>query len=55
MTMKLFRVKNPALEKIRKMWYNCVRLLGESKNENFSNYTKYKFGAIRSEAHPGKG
>ena len=55
MILKLFRVKNPALEKIRKMWYNCVRLLGESKNENFSNYTKYKFGAIGSEAHPGKG
>ena len=55
MTMKLFRVKIPALEKNRKMWYNCVRLLGESKNENFSNYTKYKFGAIRSTAHPGKG
>ncbi len=55
MTMKLFRVKIPALEKIRKMWYNCVRLLGEGKNENFSNYTKYKFGAIRSKAHPGKG
>ena len=43
MTMKLFRVKIPALEKIQKMWYNCVRLLGESKNKNFSNYTKYKF------------
>ena len=42
-TMKLFRVKNPALEKNRKMWYNCVSLLGEGKNENFSNYTKYKF------------
>ena len=55
MTMKLFRVKIPALEKIQKMWYNCVRLLGECKNENFSNYTKYKFGAIGSTAHPGKG
>lgn len=43
MTMKLFRAKIPALEKIRKMWYNCVRLLGESKNENFSNCAKYKF------------
>ncbi len=55
MIMKLFRVKIPALEKNRKMWYNCVRLLGESKNENFSNYTKYKFGVIRSMTHPGKG
>lgn len=55
MTMKLFRVKIPALEKIRKMWYNCVILLGESKNENFSNYTKYKFLVTKNHFRKGSG
>ena len=54
-TMKLFRVKIPALEKIRKMWYNCVSLLGEGKNENFSNYTKYKFLVTKSHFRKGSG
>ena len=55
MTLKLFHAKNLTLAKILKMWYNCDRSRRGFKKQNFSNCTKYKFGAIRRTQLRGEG